>query len=66
MSKVRAEARPVALSAVLMLRHIGEATIADRVMRALEAVLGDGRIRTRDLGGTASTTEFADAIARQL
>jgi isocitrate dehydrogenase (NAD+) len=61
-------ANPTALllSAVLMLRHIGERVIADRVTHAMEAVLGDGRIRTRDLGGTASTSEFADAIARQL
>jgi len=60
-------ANPTALllSAVLMLRHIGEGTIADRVARALEAVLADGRVRTRDLGGTATTTEFAEAIARR-
>ena len=61
-------ANPTALllSAVLMLRHVGEATIADRVARALEAVLADGRVRTRDLGGTASTTEFTDAIVGKL
>jgi isocitrate/isopropylmalate dehydrogenase len=29
-------------------------------------VLTDGVIRTRDLGGTATTTEFTDAICRQL
>jgi len=61
-------ANPIALllSAVLMLRHIGEGAIADRVTRALEAVLAEGRVRTRDLGGTATTTEFAEAIARRL
>jgi isocitrate dehydrogenase (NAD+) len=61
-------ANPTALllSAVLMLRHIGETAIADRVAHAIEAVLEDGRVRTRDLGGTATTTEFADAIARRL
>ena len=61
-------ANPTALllSAVLMLRHIGEGAIADRVMAALTTVLSEGRIRTRDLGGTASTTEFADAIARMV
>ncbi len=61
-------ANPTALllSAVLMLRHIGEGAIADRVMAALTGVLREGRIRTRDLGGTASTTEFADAIARMV
>jgi isocitrate dehydrogenase (NAD+) len=61
-------ANPTALllSAVLMLRHIREEAIADRVMAALTAVLREGRIRTRDLGGTASTTGFADAIARMV
>jgi isocitrate dehydrogenase (NAD+) len=61
-------ANPTALllSAVLMLRHIGEGAMADRVTRAVETVLAEGRIRTRDLGGTATTTEFADAIALRL
>ena len=59
-------ANPTALllSAVLMLRHIDEGEAAERVMQAL----GDGaarrHVRTRDLGGTASTLEFADAVCR--
>ena len=59
---------PTALlvSAVLMLRHLGEDETADRVIGALYTVLEDGRVRTRDLGGTATTTEFAEAIAMQL
>jgi isocitrate dehydrogenase (NAD+) len=61
-------ANPMALllSAVLMLRHIGEAAIADRIVQALNAVLAEGRVRTRDLGGTATTVEFTDAICRKL
>ncbi len=61
-------ANPTALllSAVLMLRHIDEGAVADRVVNALNAVLGAGRVRTRDLGGTASTIEFTDAICRRL
>jgi isocitrate dehydrogenase (NAD+) len=61
-------ANPTALllSAVLMLRHIDEGAAADRIMQALGGVLTGGRVRTRDLGGTASTTEFADAVARAL
>jgi isocitrate dehydrogenase (NAD+) len=57
-------ANPTALllSAVMMLRHIDEGAAADRIMRALGAVLGARAIRTRDLGGTASTLEFADAV----
>ncbi|HMF98780.1 MAG TPA: isocitrate/isopropylmalate dehydrogenase family protein [Vicinamibacterales bacterium] len=61
-------ANPTALllSAVLMLRHIDEAAAADRIMRALGGVLSDRDVRTRDLGGTASTMEFADAVARAI
>jgi isocitrate dehydrogenase (NAD+) len=61
-------ANPMALllSALLMLRHIGEAPMADRIMKALGTVLADDRVRTRDLGGDASTTTFADAICRRL
>jgi isocitrate dehydrogenase (NAD+) len=49
-----------------MLRHINEAEIADRVVKALGDVLSEGRVRTRDLGGKASTIEFTDAICRKL
>jgi isocitrate dehydrogenase (NAD+) len=49
-----------------MLRHIGENAIADRISRALGQVLGDDQIRTRDLGGTATTAEFAAAVCRRL
>jgi isocitrate dehydrogenase (NAD+) len=61
-------ANPTALllSATMMLRHIEEDEAADRVMRALGFVLSEGRVRTHDLGGTASTLEFADAICRAI
>jgi isocitrate dehydrogenase (NAD+) len=61
-------ANPTALllSALLMLRHIGEGGIADRIARALGHVLSEDQIRTRDLGGTASTAEFTAAIQRRL
>src|SRR5205823_1751783 len=61
-------ANPTALllSAVLMLRHISEGAAATRVMSALGRVLIAGTTRTRDLGGTASTSEFADAVCRAL
>jgi isocitrate dehydrogenase (NAD+) len=59
-------ANPTALllSGLMMLEHIGERQRAGRIREALCKVLGDGRVRTRDLGGTASTTEFTDAICR--
>jgi len=61
-------ANPTALllSAVLMLRHIDEGTAASRIMSALNTVLEAGRARTRDLGGTTSTFEFADAVCRAI
>ena len=61
-------ANPTALllSAILMLRHIKEGAAADRVMTALCAVLSKGATLTRDLGGSASTSQFAEAICRQL
>ena len=61
-------ANPTALllSAVMMLRHIDEPDAAGRIERALGRVLEQGIVRTRDLGGTASTTEVADAVAAAL
>jgi isocitrate dehydrogenase (NAD+) len=61
-------ANPTALllSALMMLEHIGEREQAARVRAALENVLVDGRVRTRDLGGTASTTEFTEAVCRHV
>jgi isocitrate dehydrogenase (NAD+) len=61
-------ANPTALllSAILMLRHIDEDAVATRIMSALGHVLLDGSTVTRDLGGSASTSEFADAICRAL
>jgi isocitrate dehydrogenase (NAD+) len=61
-------ANPTALlmSAIMMLRHLGEDERAGRVRGALDAVLAAGKVRTRDLGGAATTTEFADAICHQI
>jgi isocitrate dehydrogenase (NAD+) len=61
-------ANPTALllSGLLMLDHIGERQRSDRIRAALVRVLGDGRVRTRDLGGTASTTEFTEAICKEV
>jgi len=61
-------ANPIALllSAVMMLRHLGETSAATRVTNAVTGVLRQGRTRTRDLGGTASTSEFAQAVVNAL
>jgi isocitrate dehydrogenase (NAD+) len=57
-------ANPTALlrSAVLMLEHLGLTPEAARVEKALVEVLGEQGLRTRDIGGSASTTEFTDAL----
>ena len=57
-------ANPTALlqSGILMLRYLGERDAAERVENALMKVFEEGKIRTRDIGGTAKTTEFADAV----
>jgi isocitrate dehydrogenase (NAD+) len=49
-----------------MLRHIGEREAADRVENAMLAVFTEGKVRTRDIGGTAKTAEFADAIIQKM
>ena len=61
-------ANPTALllSAVLMLRHVGEDAAADVVVAGLGRVLTAGVVRTRDLGGTASTMEFADEVCCEI
>ncbi len=56
----------VVLSAVEMLRHLGEKPAADRVERAVHAALADPATRTRDLGGTASLEGAVDAIVGHL
>jgi isocitrate dehydrogenase (NAD+) len=50
----------------MMLEYLGEQTHAARIREALNGVLTRGAVRTRDLGGTATTTEFTDAICREL
>ncbi len=57
-------ANPTAVirSANLMLRHIGETTAADRIRAAVHRVYEEGKHLTRDMGGKASTNEFADTV----
>ena len=61
-------ANPTALllSALMMLRHIGEQPAGDRIRTALSRVLEDGKVKTQDLGGQATGTAFADAVCAEL
>jgi len=52
----------VLMSAILMLRHIDENDAANRVEKAMLDVFLEGKTLTKDLGGTAKTADFANAI----
>jgi isocitrate dehydrogenase (NAD+) len=56
----------VVMSGVMMLNHIHEEQRAERVKAAYNAVLAEGKVLTRDLGGTAGTNEFADALIARI
>lgn len=62
------KANPIAmmLSAVMMLRYIGENEAADKFDAAILKVLNDGNVLTGDLGGSASTMELAQAVKNNL
>lgn len=62
------KANPTALlqSAILMLRALGETDAASRIENALLELYGEGNVRTRELGGTASTSEFTAAVIAKL
>ena len=61
-------ANPTALmlSAVMLLRHIGEVDASTRLQSAIELVYREGKCVTSDVGGTASTTQFTDAVCAVL
>jgi tartrate dehydrogenase/decarboxylase / D-malate dehydrogenase len=64
----RGIANPIAAiwASALMMEHLGERAASERIMAALEAVTGKGRVRTPDLGGSSTTTEFAAAVIEEL
>ena len=54
------------LAACMMLDHMGDPERASRVRSALEATIRERRTVTRDLGGTATTEQFTDAVIARL
>ena len=54
------------LAACMLLEHIGDRDRAKRIRAALETTIREGKTVTRDLGGTASTDEFTDAVIAKL
>ena len=61
-------ANPTALlkSAVMMLQHLHEKTAADRIAVAIDRTLAAGKVLTRDLGGSATTQAFTEAVIQSL
>lgn len=64
----RGIANPIAAiwTASLMMEYLGERAAAERIMTALKSVTGEGRVRTSDLGGSATTEEFASEVVAGL
>src|SRR5262245_8279541 len=62
----RANPLPLILPAIELLKDFGETAAAVRILRGVERVLTERRVLTRDLGGTAGTTAFADAIIQAM
>lgn len=58
------KANPTALvlSSTMMLRHIGLETQANMIASAVYDVIKDGKVRTADMGGQATTSDFTKAI----
>ncbi len=62
----RANPLPLLLPAIDLLEMSGEEEAARRILRAAEKVLTEGKVRTHDLGGEATTMQMAGAIVRAL
>jgi isocitrate dehydrogenase (NAD+) len=64
----RGAANPIAmiLSGAMLLRHLGERDRATSLEAAVDRVLVEGQVRTADLGGTSSTGEVTEAVAKAL
>ena len=54
------------ISGAMMLRHFGAAEAADAVEHAIAAILAKAKVRTPDIGGSSSTQELGEAIAKQV
>ncbi|SCU89789.1 LAFA_0E20912g1_1 [Lachancea sp. 'fantastica'] len=54
------------LSSALLLRHLGLNAYADRISKATYDVIADGKSTTKDIGGSASTTAFTEAVIEKL
>ena len=62
------KANPTALmmSSVMMLTHLGETDAAHKLQSGIESVYREGKYLTGDVGGSASTEEFTDAVVKTI
>lgn len=56
----------VLMSGLLMLKHLGEREAADKIEKAMLDVFAEGKTLTKDLGGSANTMDFANAIIEKI
>lgn len=56
----------ILMSSVLMLRYLGLPKFADQISNAITTVIEEQKIRTKDIGGYHSTTDFTKAIVHNL
>jgi isocitrate dehydrogenase (NAD+) len=54
------------LSSILMLRHLQQLAVPDRIEKAIHKVYQEGRVLTKDCGGNATTDEFTSALIEAL
>jgi isocitrate dehydrogenase (NAD+) len=54
------------LSSVMMLRYLGFPRFADQISNAINEVLTEGKVKTRDIGGESSTSDFTKAVIHHL
>ncbi|KAF8505787.1 hypothetical protein F5888DRAFT_1604446 [Russula emetica] len=66
MGQDRANPAAMILSATMMLRHLGLDHIANKIASATFQVLNDGRVKTADMGGSSTTSEFTAAVIKNL
>lgn len=56
----------IIMAAAMMLDYLGESDTAAKIEKAVTSVLSEGKTRTADLGGNATTTDMAEAIATKI
>ena len=50
----------------MLIEHVGEDKAAAKILSAVKAILKEGKVKTKDMGGRYSTAEMGDAIAAEL